>query len=445
MRYSRTFLRHSVMLAAIISLSLAGRRVSAVPCPCDIYATGGTPCVAAHSVVRALYGTYNGPLYQVRRKSDNTTKDIGVLKPGGYANAAAVDSFLKGTTGTISVLYDQSEKKNDLTVSLFGSAKTSPLNETPANRLKDTIAGHPVYPIATVAGEGYRRNNTTGVATGTQAEGMYMVTSGKRFNSGCCFDYGNAESDAIATGKSTGAMEALYFGSSCWFSPCQGSGPWALADLEWGLFQGGAKGVSSTNTSLPYKYVSAFLKGDPQTYTIRANDATLDVLKTMSSTNRPTAWVTNKLTGAIILAIGGDSSPSGMGNFYEGAMTIGRPPDSSENAVQKNISAVYGNRDTGTTNARRAVEALMTQHFTTCYNPSTGNAVISYALQEAARVNLNVFNQQGRRIADLVHYILPGGHHQAVWDAKQVPAGVYIWRITVDGKDGGIGKIIIGK
>ena len=33
--------------------------------PCDIYAAGGAPCVAAHSTTRALYAAYNGPLYQV--------------------------------------------------------------------------------------------------------------------------------------------------------------------------------------------------------------------------------------------------------------------------------------------------------------------------------------------------------------------------------------------
>ncbi|KAG5992685.1 Alpha-L-arabinofuranosidase, partial [Claviceps lovelessii] len=33
--------------------------------PCDIYAGGGTPCVAAHSTTRALYKAYTGPLYQV--------------------------------------------------------------------------------------------------------------------------------------------------------------------------------------------------------------------------------------------------------------------------------------------------------------------------------------------------------------------------------------------
>lgn len=30
--------------------------------PCDIYAQGGTPCVAAHSMTRALFGNYTGPL-----------------------------------------------------------------------------------------------------------------------------------------------------------------------------------------------------------------------------------------------------------------------------------------------------------------------------------------------------------------------------------------------
>ena len=30
--------------------------------PCDIYASGGTPCVAAHSTTRALFGSYGGAL-----------------------------------------------------------------------------------------------------------------------------------------------------------------------------------------------------------------------------------------------------------------------------------------------------------------------------------------------------------------------------------------------
>src|SRR5215471_2822279 len=44
--------------------------------PCDIYAGANNPCVAAHSTTRALYASYNGPLYQVLRQSDGKTLDI---------------------------------------------------------------------------------------------------------------------------------------------------------------------------------------------------------------------------------------------------------------------------------------------------------------------------------------------------------------------------------
>ena len=49
--------------------------------PCDIYAAAGDPCVAAHSTTRALYASYNGPLYQVMRLSDKRVKDVGVVRP----------------------------------------------------------------------------------------------------------------------------------------------------------------------------------------------------------------------------------------------------------------------------------------------------------------------------------------------------------------------------
>ena len=69
-------------LAAGLLTATAAPSQAATQGPCDIYAAGGTPCVAAHSTTRALYGTYNGPLYQVRRASDNTTKDIAVSVAG---------------------------------------------------------------------------------------------------------------------------------------------------------------------------------------------------------------------------------------------------------------------------------------------------------------------------------------------------------------------------
>src|SRR5690242_20958882 len=96
----------AVVLAAGAVSATATTSQAATQGPCDIYAAGGTPCVAAHSTTRALYGTYNGPLYQVKRASDNTTLNIGLLSAGGYANAAAQDSFCANTSCVITVIYD---------------------------------------------------------------------------------------------------------------------------------------------------------------------------------------------------------------------------------------------------------------------------------------------------------------------------------------------------
>src|SRR5690349_3254803 len=95
---------------------------SARSLPCDVYAAAGTPCVEANSTVRALYAAYNGPLYQVTRASDGTRSNIGLLSAGGYADARAQDAFCARTTCTITKVYDQSPKHNDLTIEPAGSA-----------------------------------------------------------------------------------------------------------------------------------------------------------------------------------------------------------------------------------------------------------------------------------------------------------------------------------
>jgi len=89
-------LRHAWRLvAAVAAVALACLGVLAVPAtsqaagsdPCDIYAAAGTPCVAAYSTVRALYAAYDGPLYQIKRASDGTSANVGLLSAGGYGNS----------------------------------------------------------------------------------------------------------------------------------------------------------------------------------------------------------------------------------------------------------------------------------------------------------------------------------------------------------------------
>ena len=219
--------------------------------PCDIYAAGGTPCVAAHSTTRALYGAYNGPLYQVRRSSDNTTRDIGVLSAGGYANAAAQDSFCAGTTCVITIIYDQSGRGNHLTQAPPGGF-TRPGrgrldNLANATAAPITVDGHKAYGVFVAPGTGYRNNDTNGIATGDQPEGMYVIFDGTHYNGGCCFDYGNAETNSRDNGN--GTMEAIYFGNIKVWGYGTGNGPWIMADLENGLFSG--VNPASTPTTRP--------------------------------------------------------------------------------------------------------------------------------------------------------------------------------------------------
>src|SRR5204862_6306787 len=103
-----------VLLSALSVAGVAVPAAQAASLPCDIYATAGTPCVAAHSLVRALYSSYNGSLYQVQRASDSATANIGLLAAGGYADAAAQASFCHGTPCIITQISDQSSRHNDL-------------------------------------------------------------------------------------------------------------------------------------------------------------------------------------------------------------------------------------------------------------------------------------------------------------------------------------------
>ncbi|WP_303395039.1 arabinofuranosidase catalytic domain-containing protein, partial [Micromonospora sp. NBS 11-29] len=195
--------------------------------PCDIYAAGGTPCVAAHSTTRALFRAYTGRLYQVRRASDNTTRDITTTSAGGPANAAAQDSFCANTTCVITWIYDQTTRGNNLGYQGAGGIGGA-VQPAVANREAITVGGAKAYSLFIPGNSSYWRDgHLTGIPTGSAPEGMYMVTSGTHVNSGCCFDYGNSETTRRADGA--GAMDAIYFGTSCWFGGCSGSGPWVQA------------------------------------------------------------------------------------------------------------------------------------------------------------------------------------------------------------------------
>ncbi|KAI0104033.1 carbohydrate-binding module family 42 protein [Nemania sp. FL0031] len=331
------FSRAILTLTATATLAAAG--------PCDIYSSGGTPCVAAHSTTRALYDGYSGSLYQVLRGSDNATADIKPLSAGGVANAATQDNFCSGSTCLISIIYDQSGRGNHLTQAPPGGAASGP-NSNGYDYLAGALGapvnlnGQKAYGVFISPYTGYRNDNPSGTATGDAPEGMYAVFDGTHYNTGCCFDYGNAETSATDTGN--GHMEAIYFGTGdgSGRGTGSGSGPWIMADLENGLFSGVDPINNAADSSITSRFVTAIVKGEPNQWAIRGGNAASGSLSTYYNGVRPSnGYNPMSKEGAILLGIGGDNSNKAQGTFYEGVMTSGYPTDATENAVQANIVA----------------------------------------------------------------------------------------------------------
>lgn len=300
--------------------------------PCDIYGEGNTPCVAAFSTTRALYHSYGGPLYQVTRSSDMTSMTIGVLSDG-YANAAAQDAFCASTTCTITKIFDQSPHHNDLTVAPPGDAakgKGPGGDDLPAvaDSLPIAAGGHKVYGLSTSPGMGYRNDAASGTATNGQPEGVYMVASGTRVNTQCCFDFGNAE--RIAHNNGQGHMDAIRLGCS---NPCSA---FAGLDMEDGTYP-----YPPFPVPAGMAFVTAMGANDgQQNYSVYWGNAQGGCLTTTGSISLPKGYSPMHQEGAIILGIGGDNPNFSEGSFFEGVMTGGAPSVATMIAVQANVVSV---------------------------------------------------------------------------------------------------------
>jgi len=296
-----------------------------------------------------LFGAYSGKLYQVRNAA-GATKDILTLAPGGAADGLSQDTFCTGTTCVITVVYDQSGKGNDLwyqgSTQVPGSTSSTPSKAT-SEAL--TLGGHKVYSLYINPNNSYWvEASKSGIALGKDPEGMYMVTSAKHFNSGCCFDYGNSETDRKADGS--GAMDALNLSSITSWGTGAGNGPWIMADLEYGVFAQNDTKKNPNSPSQTAAYLTAVLKNNGTSeFALRGSDATAGNLSTYYKGPLPGGWSPMKKQGAIVLGSGGDCCKPGgganqsLGTFYEGSIVTGYPSDATEEAIQANIVAAgYG-------------------------------------------------------------------------------------------------------
>ncbi len=299
--------------------------------------------------MRALYASYDGALYQVKR-SDGQTQDIPVLTPGGFADSSVQDSFCEGSSCTIFRVYDQSGHENyveaqtpDTILGTGENAHPGHSGMTAANAAAESIrvGGHQVYSLFTRPSQAYWNDGSqNGMPLGSEPQGVYMVTSGTHYNDGCCYDYGSGQLDRTYNGGPM--MDTIYFGSCTIWATGAGEGPWVMADMEDGMIAWGNGGDNPDSPSMRYQFVTAIEKNNgTDTFALKGGDATQPTLTTMWNGALPGSKRPMRKEGAVVLGAGGDccysNNNASEGTFYEGAIVAGYPSDEVDEAIHANI------------------------------------------------------------------------------------------------------------
>lgn len=78
-------------------------------------------------------------------------------------------------------------------------------------------------------------------------------------------------------------------------------------------------------------------------------------------------------------------------------------------------------------------------------NPFNPTTTISYTLDQDARVEVTIWNIVGQKVATLVDEVVEAGEHEEVWNASDMPSGMYITQLEVNGTVEAIRKMTLIK
>lgn len=77
----------------------------------------------------------------------------------------------------------------------------------------------------------------------------------------------------------------------------------------------------------------------------------------------------------------------------------------------------------------KPTEFALEQNYPNPFNPATN---INYSVPQASKVNIEVYNLMGQRVAVLVNEVKAAGNYTVTFDASSVSSGVYIYRIQAE-------------
>jgi hypothetical protein len=85
---------------------------------------------------------------------------------------------------------------------------------------------------------------------------------------------------------------------------------------------------------------------------------------------------------------------------------------------------------------------ILEQNYPNPFNPVT---TIKFGLPETGKVSLKVYNIIGEQVAELIKGELNPGYHEVNFGTDNMPSGLYIYRLNVDGKFSSVRKMLMIK
>ncbi|RLD59295.1 MAG: hypothetical protein DRJ01_11520 [Bacteroidetes bacterium] len=215
---------------------------------------------------------------------------------------------------------------------------------------------------------------------------------------------------------------------------------WSLAIKENTLFVGGDYGTimmfDVSNPALPNN-LSQFPIGEAPVYEMKVRD---DYLYTAAG-------------HFFMFEISDPTSPENIGDFYTGSVWARSLAVDDAGLIYLTdyigglyiISNDYSGSSADDDNVITANVTLQ-QNYPNPFNPITS---ISFSLEKADNVSLEIFNLKGQKVKTLIDERVSSGTHQVIWNGinsnnEKVSSGVYLYKLK-SGKDTSLKKMILMK